>query len=45
MCCVDIKTLFELLYLPNACETYSRDIYIPATAELTNSYHTLILHK
>ena len=42
---IDIKTLFQLFYLPIACEAFSRSIYIPATIELTNSDPTIILHK
>ena len=42
---VDILMSFQLLYLPNACTSYSRNIYIPATVELTNNYPTLPVHK
>ena len=32
---VDVQTIFQLLYLPSACKAYNRNIYIPATVELT----------
>ena len=34
-----------LLYLPNACDAFSRNIYIPATMELINNNPTLILQR
>ena len=42
---VYIKTLLQLLHFPNACEAYSRNIYIPATVELTKNDPTITLHK
>ena len=43
--CIDIKMLFQLVFFPNACEVYSRNIYIHATVDLTNHKPTLMLHK
>ena len=42
---MNVKTSFQLVFLPNACETDSRNIYIPATIELTSNDPTLTLHK
>ena len=36
---------FQLIYLPNVCEAYSRNIYMPATTESMNNDPTLILQK
>ena len=32
---VDVKILFQFVFLPNSFEAYSRNIYIPSTVELT----------
>ena len=40
-----MKSLFQLLYLFNACEAYSRNSLIPATVEKPNNDPTLTLHK
>ena len=45
MCCVNIMIPFQLVFLPNTCEAYSRNIYIPATVELTKNDPNLTLHK
>ena len=39
------KPKLQLLFLPNACEAYSRNIYIPTTIEMKDSYPALTLHK
>ena len=44
-CRIKVKTPFQIIYLPNACEANSRNIYIPATKELTNNDATCTLHK
>ena len=36
---------FQLVFLPNACEVYSRNIYIPTSAVMTNNDTTLTLHR
>ena len=40
-----MKTQFQLVFLPNTCEAYSQNIYIPTEVELTNNYPTLTLDK
>ena len=40
-----IKVPFQLMYLSNAYEAYSRNIYISATVELTNAHPNLTLHE
>ena len=42
---IKVKTAFQLVFLPNACEAYSRKIYIPTTVELTNNDPALTLQK
>ena len=42
---INVKTPFQLVFVPNVCEAYSRNICIPTTVELTNNDSTLILHK
>ena len=42
---INVNTPFPLVFLPNACEDYNRNTYIPATVELTNNDPTLTLHK
>ena len=42
-CCVKVQTPFKLVFLPNACEGYRRNIYILSTVLLTNSDPTLTL--
>ena len=42
---VNVKTPFQLVFLPNDCEAYSRHIYIPNTVEETNNEPTWTLHK
>ena len=34
-----------LVSLPNTCEAYNKNIYIPATVDLTNNDQTLTLQK
>ena len=34
---IDRKTTSQLIYLPNACEAYSRNTYIPGTIKLMNN--------
>ena len=43
--CFDVKTPFQLVFLPNGCETYSRNTYIPVTVEFTNNDPNLTLQK
>ena len=41
----DVRAPFQLVFLPNTCEAYNRNIYIPAKVQLTNSNPMLTLHK
>ena len=43
--CMNVNTIFQLISLPNTCEAYSRNIYIPTTVELINSDPNLTLLK
>ena len=43
----EVRTSFQLMYLPNACETYGRNIYIPSnnrTNKLTCINITVLTH-
>ena len=42
---VDIRTPFQLVFLPNTHEAYSMNMYIPATPELTNNDPTVTVHN
>ena len=42
---INVKTPFQLVFLPNTCEAHSRNIYVPNTVELTNNIPTLTLQK
>ena len=42
---ININIPFQLIYLPDACQVYSRNIYIPAILKLMNNDPTLTLHK
>ena len=42
---ISVKTSFQLVFLPNACEACCRNMYIPTTLELTKNDPTLTLHK
>ena len=42
---IDVKTPFQLVFLPNACEVFVINSYIPSTVALTNSNPTLTLNK
>ena len=40
--CVNVRTPFQLVFLPNTCEAYSLNMYITATVGLSNNDPTLI---
>ena len=42
---METKPPFQLVYLPNACEAYISNIYIPATVKLTRKDPTVTLPR